>query len=152
MVKMDAHLKNHISLKFQNGEISLRIIAALLKLEREYPGTFVDTVAWIQILFEKSHLNIGKSTVMGGDDVRGQTDSERILDLDDFMPLRFQNPETGQQLIITLMELEARIEGILYEIMARIDATLEDVISKQGGDQGAPSLAKILPFKGKENL
>jgi len=35
--------------------------------------------------------------------------------------------------------------------MVRIDATLEDVISKQR-DQGSPSLAKILPFKGKKNL
>jgi len=145
---MNPDLQKKITLKFQNSEIAWRIIAALLKLEGEYPGAFGDTVAWIQTLFEKSHLNIGKSTVMAGNDVREQKDSETILDLDEFMALRFLNPETGQQLIITLMELEARIEGVLYEIMARIEATLEDVISRKGA-QGSSTLAKLLPFKGK---
>ena len=147
---MNPDFKRNMVLKFQNSEIAWRIIVALLKLEREYPGAFVDIVVWIQTLFEKSHLNIGDATVMAGNEVKEQTDSESLLDLDDFMALRFLNPETGQQLIITLMELEARIEGVLYEIMAHIDAKLEDVISKQGA-QGPPPLAKILPFKGKKN-
>ena len=147
---MDTHLKNYRSLKFQNSEIACRIIAALLRLEREYPEAFVDIVAWIQILFKKSHLNIGRSTVMAGNESREQKEDKRTINLDNFMALRFRNPATGQQLIITLMELEARIDGILNQIMARTGATLEDAILRHGA-QDSPSPAKILPFKKKKN-
>ena len=151
MVGMHADMQKQISLKFQDSEIACRIIATLLKFEREYPSAFGNTLAWIQTLFEKSHLNIGRATVMADNDVRDPKDSTTILNLDDFMALRFLNPETGHQLIITLMELEARIDGVLSEIMVRIEATLEGVISKQGS-QGSPTLAKLLPFKGKQNF
>ncbi len=125
-------------------------MADLLTLDRQYPGSFDDIVAWIQTLFEKSHLSIGNATVMADKDGRVSKISKAIVRLDDFLPLRFRNPETGYQLIITLMELEARINGILYQIMHRTEATLEDAISRKGA-QDAPSPAKLLLFKKRQS-
>ena len=94
----------------------------------------------------------------------GSKISKGIVKLDDFLPLllplllplplplplRFRNPETGYQLIITLMELEIRIKGILYQIMHRTEATLENAISTKGA-QGASSPAKLLLFKKRQS-
>ncbi len=143
-------MKKQISFHFQNNEIARRIIADLLMLDRQYPGRFDDIVAWIQTLFEKSHLTIGDATVMANKDGSISKISKGIVRLDDFLSLRFRNPETGSQLIITLMELEARINGILYQIMHRTEATLEDAISRRGA-QNAPSPAKLLLFKAKKS-
>jgi len=147
---MGLFLKKQIARHFQNNEIASRIIADLLTLDRQYPGSFDDIVVWIQTLFEKSHLSIGSATVMADKAHMMSKNNKGIVKLDDFFPLRFRNPETGYQLIITLMELEARINGILFQIMRRTEATLEDAISRKGV-QNAPSPAKLLLFKGKKS-
>jgi len=143
-------LKKQIPLHFQDNEIASRIIVDLLTLDRQYPGSFDDIAAWIQTLFEKSHLSIGDATVMAHKDRRVSKIPKGIVALDDFLPLRFRNPETGFQLILTLMELEARINGILYQIMHRTEATLEEAISRKG-PQDAPSPAKLLLFKKRQS-
>lgn len=83
---------------------------------------------------------------MADKDGRVSKISKGIVKLDDFLPLRFRNPETGYQLIITLMELEICIKDIFCQIMHRTEATLENAISTKGA-QGASSPAKLLLFK-----
>ena len=141
-------MKNHISVKFQDSEIAYRVIGKLLELERKNSKQFGYIMEWIQSLFEESHLEIGKSTVMDSTDRFVQKKSECILHLDDFLELRFQNRVVGRQIIITLMEMEARVEGALYGIMGGIEATFQNTISKQVSPSSSP-LGKIIPFPKK---
>lgn len=147
---MGSDLTPSISVKFKGSDEAHRIVRILLKLEKAYPRAFFDTVEWLQEMFEKSHLIIGTSTVMAGNEPSADKESKDVLNLKDYMAWRFRNPEMGQQIITTLMELEARVEGSLQQISIRVEATLKELMTRQGPlDSG--SVAQIVDFKKNRN-
>ncbi|SMC36908.1 hypothetical protein SAMN02746065_101174 [Desulfocicer vacuolatum DSM 3385] len=149
---MDSSVKKAISVKFQNSEVACRIIADLLALEREYPRAFFDTVGWIQEMFEKSHSSIGTATVMAGNELSEDKEAENVLPLNDFMARRFRNPDRGGQIIITLMELEARKNGSLGEIKIKVETTLKNWMARQASPEPAAVEGKIVVFKKNRDI
>ncbi len=133
-------------MKFKDHDTGHRIIKILLELERKAPNRFAFIVEKIQSIFEEINTMIGNSTLMGSQDTLVHRDCENLLDFNYFMERRFQNQETGRQIIVTLMEIEARDEDLLYTIENGIELVAGDIFSNQEQQQ-SQALAKILPFQ-----
>ena len=133
-------------IQFKNPDTGYRLIEILLELERKAPDHFAFSVEKIQSEFEEINAKVGNTTVMGNKDSAVHADCEKMVDLHDFIYRRFQNLEIGRQLIITLMEIEARDEDMLYGILGGIESVSDDFFSKQVPKEHGES-SKILPFQ-----
>lgn len=139
------HNINKRTIQFKNCKIGYRIIERLLELERKNPKYFDYAVDWIQKMYKEVNTQIGKSTAMVNPYKPDYSKNNNVLNLCNFIELRFKHPEKGRQIVITLIEIEAREIDIdsLYGILAGIEFAYADIFSKK---EFPKNTAKILPF------
>ena len=109
--------------RFKDRNVGYAVLNTLVTMEKTQPKAFWSAVGAISDQFETLNGKIGDGTVLGKPHSHESTERDpdevnlpKATDIDQFMAMRFRNRELGQQIVITLIEIESRDENLFKKL------------------------------------
>ena len=130
-----------IPFKFKDRDVGYALINRLASMEKGQPNAFWSAISAISDEFEILNGKIGEGTVLGKPpshesiNMNPKTNRHQAIqrktalhgrippkftDIDQFMAMRFRDRELGQQIVLTLIEIESRDESTFKTLCRNI--------------------------------